>query len=39
MEEKFPTAALAVLDFNIACWKRLSPGEGRLIDFVRPRDL
>jgi phosphohistidine phosphatase len=39
MEEKFPTAALAVLDFNIASWKRLSPGDGRLVDFVRPRDL
>ena len=39
MEEKFPTAALAVLDFNIASWQRLSPGDGRLIDFIRPRDL
>jgi phosphohistidine phosphatase len=39
MEEKFPTAALAVLDFDIAAWKTLSPGEGRLVDFVRPRDL
>lgn len=39
MEEKFPTAALAVLDFDIAKWKQLSPGTGKLIDFVRPRDL
>ena len=39
MEEKFPTAALAVLDFDIPHWKLLSPGEGRLVDFVRPRDL
>jgi phosphohistidine phosphatase len=39
MEEKFPTAALAVLDFDIARWMDLSPGEGRLVDFVRPRDL
>jgi phosphohistidine phosphatase len=39
MEEKFPTAALAVLDFDIAGWKQLSPGEGRLVDFVRPADL
>jgi phosphohistidine phosphatase len=39
MEEKFPTAALAVLDFNIANWKRLSPGDGKLVDFVRPKDL
>jgi phosphohistidine phosphatase len=39
MEEKFPTGALAILDFEIANWKRLSPGDGRLVDFVRPRDL
>jgi phosphohistidine phosphatase len=39
MEEKFPTAALAVLDFNITSWKKLSPDSGRLVDFVRPRDL
>ena len=39
MEEKFPTAALAVLDFDIANWKKLSPGTGKLVDFVRPRDL
>jgi len=39
MEEKFPTAALAVLDFDIAHWKQLSPGTGKLVDFVRPRDL
>lgn len=39
MEEKFPTAALAVIDFHIPEWKLLSPGTGRLVDFVRPRDL
>ena len=39
MEEKFPTAALAVLDFDISSWKKLSPGTGKLVDFVRPRDL
>ncbi len=39
MEEKFPTAALAVLDFDIAHWKQVSPCGGRLVDFVRPRDL
>jgi phosphohistidine phosphatase len=39
MEEKFPTAALAVLDFDIAGWNQLSPGDGRLVDFVRPADL
>jgi phosphohistidine phosphatase len=39
LEEKFPTAALAVLDFEIASWKKLSPATGKLVDFVRPKDL
>jgi len=39
LEEKFPTAALAVLEFDISSWKKLSPCSGRLLDFVRPRDL
>ncbi len=39
MEEKFPTAALAVLDFDIPHWKNLSPGTGKLVDFARPKDI
>ncbi len=39
LEEKFPTAALAVLDFEVARWRDLRPGEGKLVDFVRPKDL
>ena len=39
IEEKFPTAALAVFDFDIAHWHDIAPGEGMLVDFVRPRDL
>jgi len=39
LEEKFPTAALAVLDFDVDKWRELRPGEGKLADFVRPRDL
>ena len=39
LEEKFPTAALAVLDFAIEKWRDIRPGEGVLADFVRPRDL
>jgi phosphohistidine phosphatase len=39
MEEKFPTSALAVIDFEIDSWKALRPGTGRLVDFVRPKDL
>jgi phosphohistidine phosphatase len=39
LDEKFPTAALAVLDFDISRWRDLKPGSGKLDDFVRPRDL
>ncbi|MBS0470874.1 MAG: histidine phosphatase family protein [Proteobacteria bacterium] len=39
IEEKFPTAALAVLDFDVDHWRDILPGEGKLKDFVRPRDL
>jgi phosphohistidine phosphatase len=39
LEEKFPTAALAVLDFDENKWRDLKPGEGTLADFVRPKDL
>jgi phosphohistidine phosphatase len=39
LAQKFPTAALAVLDFEMADWGSLKPGSGRLIDYVRPKDL
>jgi phosphohistidine phosphatase len=39
LEEKFPTAALAVLDFDVTRWRDIAPGEGALKDFVRPRDV
>ena len=39
LEEKFPTAALAVLEFDVARWRDVAPGQGTLKDFVRPRDL
>lgn len=39
LEEKFPTAALAVLNFDVEKWRDIRPGEGKLADFVRPRDL
>lgn len=39
IEEKFPTAALAVLDFDVPRWRDIAPGQGALKDFVRPRDL
>jgi phosphohistidine phosphatase len=39
LAQKFPTAALAVLDFEIADWGVLKPGLGRLVDYIRPKDL
>jgi len=39
MDEKFPTCALAVIDFDVARWADVAPGQGELDAFVRPKDL
>ena len=39
LEEKFPTCALAILDFDTGRWRDVAQGAGRLVDFVRPKDL
>lgn len=39
LNEKFPTAALAVIDFTLDDWTRLHPHSGRLDHFVSPRSL
>jgi phosphohistidine phosphatase len=39
LKGKFPTAALAVLDFDIENWSELLTGSGILVDFIRPKDL
>lgn len=36
---KFPTAALAVLDFPVTAWSRVEAGAGELADFVAPREI
>jgi phosphohistidine phosphatase len=38
MTAKFPTAAIAVLEFS-GPWSRLHPGQARLASFVTPREL
>ena len=38
MQEKFPTAAIAVLE-PAGTWRALAPGRARLAAFVTPRDL
>ena len=35
--EKFPTAGCAILTFDVAHWREVGPGLGRLVEFVRPR--
>jgi phosphohistidine phosphatase len=38
MARKYPTCALAVLEFDGA-WRDVRPGTGRLVAFVKPKDL
>lgn len=39
LNEKFPTAGLAVIDFSGDAWSGLRAGQGRLERFVTPRDI
>jgi len=39
LQAKYPTAALAVIDFEAPRWRDLAEGEGMLERFVAPRDL
>ncbi|KWV44221.1 phosphoglycerate mutase [Rhizobium altiplani] len=39
IREKFPTAALAVIEFDVDRWKGLKPKSGTLERFVTPRSL
>lgn len=39
MTEKFPTAALAVIDFEAKRWVDVEPKGGRIVAFFRPREL
>ncbi|MGH6917986.1 MAG: SixA phosphatase family protein [Geminicoccaceae bacterium] len=39
MRTKFPTAGLAVIDFDLEQWSDVTGGAGRLEAFVRPKDL
>ena len=39
VEEKFPTAALAVIELPIKDWGELEPESGRLVDLIYPADL
>ena len=39
VEEKFPTAALAVIELPINSWDDLQPESGRLVELIYPSDL
>lgn len=39
LEEKYPTAALAVISFDFDNWEFLASGSGTLLRFVRPADI
>lgn len=39
VEEKFPTASFAELQFDVAHWAEVATSTGHLSRFVRPRDL
>ena len=39
MDEKFPTCAVAVIDFEVPKWSEVRPGRGDFDAFVRPKDL
>jgi phosphohistidine phosphatase len=38
LEDKFPTATLARIDFSGDNWTDITGGSGTLVQFVRPRD-
>jgi phosphohistidine phosphatase len=39
LHSKFPTAALAEIEFEVAAWTAVARGEGCLKRFIRPQDL
>ena len=39
LDEKFPTATMAVFTFEVEHWKNVAAGEGVLADFKRPKDV
>lgn len=39
MEKKFPTSAVAVIDFQVDAWGEMDSGEGVLTEFLAPADL
>lgn len=36
---KFPTAALAVIEFQLEQWEQIGPGSGTIVELILPREL
>jgi len=36
---QYPTCATTIVDFAISNWRDATPGQGRVVDFIVPRDL
>ena len=39
MNQKYPSAGLAIIDFNVTKWADIQTSMGILVDFIRPKDL
>jgi phosphohistidine phosphatase len=39
LQDKYPTAAVAVIEFSVDRWADVNKGGGVLVRFIRPRDL
>jgi len=39
LRAKLPTAALVILELDVASWRDVEPGCGRLVELLVPRDL
>lgn len=39
MEYKYPTSALAILDFPVNSWNDVTAASGQLVDFIKPREI
>ena len=37
--QRYPTTATTVFEFNQKSWEKIEPAQGRIVDFVVPRDL
>jgi len=39
LQDKYPTATVAVIEFDVDHWSQVQKGGGALVRFIRPRDL